>query len=590
MPLLPLELPPGILKVDSPNAGNGRYVDCDKVRFIRGKPEKWRGWNALIDDILLGKARGATSWVNVGGDTNLAIGTHLKLYAITGNDTLLDITPVRASSTINNNPFATQNGSAVVTVTDTAHGADDGDFVTFDGATAVAGITIDGPYQLTLIDANNYTITHSAPANATTSGGGASVTADYQINIGTEDTVVGTGWGAGTWGTGTWGTPRTGGISLELRVWSVNGYGTDLLASPSGGGLYLWEEDTDVAAEIVSGAPTYIRAMFLTGERFIMALGVDPSTPMKIKWPDQDDPTDWTPSASNTANERTLQYGSKLMGGVALSDGISLVWSDTSLYVFQYTGSEFIYDSRLAGTNCGLISKLAFAKAGGVAFWMSGHHFHMYAGGVSFIPNQEDIRQFVFDDMDPDRVTKTWCVYDERNNQVRWGYCSKTSTTGEPDKYVDVSLDDFNWTLGTLDRTTGTQFRPSDASSIMVSSFGVVYSHDEGHDADGEILEAYIESGLYAMTNGQFNVDLMGIVPDCARQTGALTFEVYTKERPNSTANFDEGTTTIEPGDEIADIRLSGRHFGYIVRSNELGGDFRLGNQMFETQLAGERR
>ena len=117
-------------------------------------------------DTLLGLARGSTAWVNQYGNTNAAIGTNLKLYAITGDDTLTDITPIRASSTINNNPFATQSGSAVVTVTDTAHGADSDAFVTFSGASAVAGITISGEYQLTRIDDNSYTITHSAPANA----------------------------------------------------------------------------------------------------------------------------------------------------------------------------------------------------------------------------------------------------------------------------------------------------------------------------------------------------------------------------------------------------------------------------------------
>lgn len=593
MPLLPLDVPPGILKVDSPNAGNGRFVDCDKVRFIKGKPEKWAGWNKLIDDAVQGKARGAVAWVNSSGDTNAAIGTHLKLYAITGNDTLGDITPIRSTVTINNNPFATQSGSAVVTVTDTAHGADDQDFVTFSGATAVAGITIAGEYQLTKIDADSYTITHSSSANATTSGGGASVQAVYQINIGTADEVIGTGYGAGTYGTGTFGTARSGGIALELRTWSLSGYGTDLLASPSGGGLYLWEEGSSDTATVVSGAPTYIRAMFVTGERFIMALGVDETTPMKIKWPDQDDPTDWTPTSSNTANERTLQYGSKLMGGTPLGDGINLVWSDSACYVFQYTGSDSIYDSRLGGINCGLLSKLAFCRVGGKAFWMSGHHFHMYANGVDFVPNQEDIREWVFSRIDPDRIGKTWARYDAKHNQVRFHYCSTESTTQEPDAYIDVSLDDYSWTPGTLDRTTGTAFREFDASSLMVSSDGYIYSHDEGTDDDGAAMEAYIRYGLYTLTRGEQNVDIVGIIPDCARQVGDLEFQIFTKERPNSSAVFDTETVTIADTDVIGDCRVSGRHFSAEVTSNVIGGDFRMGTislEMAPGQSAGERR
>ena len=325
MTLLPLEVPAGFVKTKSANAAKGRFIDGNKVRFVGGFPEKWQGWTEFITDNLVGIARGAIAWANQYGSTNAAFGTHLKLYSLTGDDTLTDRTPIRATSTINNNPFATTNLSAVVTVTDTAHGADDRAYVTFSGAAAVGGITIVGEYQLTKIDADSYTITHSSAATSTTTGGGAAVSAAYQINPGTADTVVGLGWGASTWGSGTWSTPRTSGIPLELRTWSLAEYGNNLLASPSGGGLYLWEEATDARAEIVTNAPTVIRAMFVTGERFVFALGAGASTPMKVQWPDQDDITNWTAAAGNTANSRTLQAGSKLMGGTALADGISLV-------------------------------------------------------------------------------------------------------------------------------------------------------------------------------------------------------------------------------------------------------------------------
>ncbi len=584
---LPLDIPPGFMRTDSPNAAKGRYTGGDKVRFVKNRPEKWAGWEQFIPDQLTGIARGSVAWVNQYGNTNVAFGTHLKLQVITGDDSLSDITPIRASSTINTDPFSVSSGLTTVTVTDTAHGADANDYVTFSGATAVGGITIDGEYQIvTVVDNNTYTIEHSSPASGTATGGGASVVAEYQINTGSTGGVVGLGWGAGTWGTGTWSTPRADGIEVEIRVWSVHEYGNDLLASPFLGGLYLWEEATDARAEVVSNAPTSIRAMFVTGERFIMALGT--TTPMTVQWPDQDDLTDWTPSAANTANTRTLQSGSKLMAGTALSDGISIVWTDTSVYHFQYTGSEFVYDSRLVGSNCGLIAPLGFSKVSGSAFWISSQQFFMYVSGVAPIPNQDDIVDYVFNDMDPSQITKTWCEYDMKNQQIRWHYCSLNSS--EPNKYVDVSIGDWIWTTGTLDRTTGCLYRPGDASSLLVDADGVIYSHNVGLDADGDALESYIEFGLYAMTNGAANIDVMGLIPDCQRQVGNLTYEVYTKERPNSDANFDEQTATMGPSDVIADLRISGRHFGMTVRSNVVGGDYRLGIPMLEIGQTGTRR
>lgn len=588
---LPLEIPPGFVKTNSPNAAKGRFIDGDKVRFEKGVPEKWAGWTQFIPDQLVGIARGATSWSNKYGNTNAAIGTHIKLYAITGDDTLTDITPIRASGTINSNPFAMTNGSTTVTVTDTTHGADVGDYVTFSGATAAGGITISGEYAIaSIIDNNSYTIVHSAAATSTTTGGGASVTAAYQINIGTAGGVFGLGWGAGPWGEGTWGTPRADGIAYEARIWSLVEYGNDLMASPSGGTLYLWEEATDARAEVVTGAPDYIRSMFVTGERFVMALGsgADGTTPMTVRWPDQDDITDWTPSPSNTANIRTLQSGSKLVAGLALADGINLIWSDTSVYLFQYTGSDEVYNTRLAATNCGLIAPHAVTKVNGVAYWMSYQRFYMYGSGVQTITNAEDVQDWVFRRMNQSQIAKVWCEYDPKQHQVRWFYCSGTNT--EPDSYVDVDLHDFSWTTGTIERTAGTTYRTSDATSLWVSSDGTIYLHGVGLDADGDVLESYVTFGLYALTRGEANVDVFGVIPDCERQTGNLTYEIYTKERPNSAANFDTQTVTMAPTDEIGDARVSGRHFGMTVRSNVLGGDYRLGIVNLETNEAGRRR
>lgn len=585
--LLPLEIPPGVVKVDSPNGAKGRFIDCDKVWFNKGKPEKWPGWQQFIPDTMLGICRGAVSWVNTDGNTNAAFGTHLKLYAVTGDDTLTDITPIRATGTLNG-PFDTTSGDATVTVNHVGHGVEAGAYVTFSGATSVGGLDMNFQWVVgEVIDADTYTFEHSSTASSTASGGGgASVAYSYEINVGTSGGVVGLGWGAGTWGSGTWSTPRDSGISIGIRFWSLVGYGNDLLASPSGGGLYLWQEATDARAEIVSGAPTSMRAMFVTGERYVFALGT--TTGMTVQWPDVDDITDWTPAADNTANLRKLQSGSQLVNGTPLADGVNLVWSDTSCYLFQYTGSEFVYDDRLVGTSCGLIGPLAFAKVSGAAFWMSGDNFWMYSSGVQLVPNADDIRNWVFGRMNKSQLTKTFAIFEQKNNQIRWHYCSGDNT--EPDSYVDVSLYDFSWTVGTLARTGGTPYRAGDSSMLLVDENGVIYTHGVGLDADTVPMESYITFGLYALSRSEANVDVVGLVPDCQRQVGTLDYEIYTKERPNSASNLDEQTLTLAPTDEIGDARVCGRHFGMTVRSDTIGGDYRLGIVNLEVQQGGGRR
>lgn len=585
---IPLNVPPGFVMSDTPNAAQGRFTGGDKVRFEGRFAQKWSGWDLFYATPLLGKARGSISWVNQYGNVNASFGTNIKLYAFIDGDTINDITPVRSTGTINTDPFTTTNSSTTVQVTDTAHASIQGDYVTYSGATAVGGITIDGEYPVaTVIDANTYEIEHTSAATSTATGGGGSVNAEYQINVGTEGTVAGLGWGAGPWGEGTWSTARTEGITIELRTWSLAEYGNDLLANYLNGGLYLWEEATDARAEVVTNAPTSIRAMFVTGERYVFLLGT--STPMTVQWPDQDDITDYTPSASNSANIRTLQVGSKLMCGCAIGDGVSLVWSDAALYVFQFTGSDFVYDSRVAARNCGPIAQKAFDVANATAFWMSGSDFWMYSGGAQLVPNQDDIKKYVFGRLEVDHAGKTWCEYDELNNQMRWYYCSEGNS--EPDSYVDVDLGTWAWTTGTHDRTTGCAFRDSASqTSLRVDGSGYIYQHGVGVNADGAALESYLTFGLYTLADGAAVVDIMGLVPDMKRQVGDLTYEVFTKDRPQSTSNYDEQTATLGPTDTIADLRVTGRHFGMTVRSNVVDGDYRFGIVALEVQPAGTRR
>lgn len=611
---LPIDIPPGIVKVDSPNAAHGRYTDCDHVRFIKNRAQKWRGWIKLITNLLLGTARGATSWIGSLGDQNIAVGTNLKLYVIQSGDDLIDITPIRRTVTLTN-PFTTTNGSAVILVNDPNHGASTNDFVTFSGAVVVGGLLLNIQVQITVIDNNNYSFTNPAtvggwttksywtpfeldlvpnsPAPATSSAtGGGTVTATYQINTGPESNIEGFGYGAGTYGSGTYGTPRTTsvGVVTELRSWSVQGYGKDLLASPSGGTLYLYDESIDSVAVAVANAPASARAMFVTGERYVFMLGT--TTPMTVQWPSQTDITAWNADLTNTANIRTLQSGSKLMGGCRVADGLALIWSDDTLYLFQYsTTDSFVYDDRIVGEKCGLLAPLAFCAVSGIAYWMSGHDFHQYNGAVSQIQNGEDMREFVFQDLDPNYSGKTWCLYDETNNQVRWHYVSLESTTTEPDKYVDVSLYDFSWTTGTLDRTSGTHWRPSDpASVVMVSSGGNVYLHENGLDADGAALQSSLQFGLYDILEGDVNVDVFGLIPDFERQSGELQITITGKDHPDSPGNIDTFNGTLAQNQDIIDARVCGRHFSFEVISDEIGGDFRFGIPHLEVQQGGERR
>jgi hypothetical protein len=261
MPLQKILFKPGVNKENTRYTTEGGWYEADKIRFRQGNPEVIGGWEPLSAAYFQGVCRSLWNWVTLGGDNLIGVGTNLKFYINQGG-IYYDITPIRATSTINNNPFAL-TASTTVTVTDTNHGCVTGDFVTFSGAVTIGGggtnvtaAVLNQQFQVTVLDANTYTIVISVTPNATaiagSPGGGASVVATYQVNVGPAVPVPLVGWGAGAWGSpppaggtvGTWGYGLTS--TSALRLWNQINYGQDLVYGPRTGAIYYWTANNGV--------------------------------------------------------------------------------------------------------------------------------------------------------------------------------------------------------------------------------------------------------------------------------------------------------------------------------------------------------
>jgi hypothetical protein len=261
MPLQKILFKPGVNKENTRYTTEGGWYEADKIRFRQGNPEVIGGWEPLSAAYFQGVCRSLWNWVTLGGDNLIGVGTNLKFYINQGG-LYYDITPIRATSTINNNPFVL-TASTTVTVTDTNHGCVTGDFVTFSGAATIGGggtnvtaAVLNQQFQVTVLDANTYTIVISVTPNATaiagSPGGGASVVATYQINVGPAIPVPLVGWGAGPWGSpppaggtiGTWGYGLTS--TSALRLWNQINYGQDLVYGPRTGAIYYWTANNGV--------------------------------------------------------------------------------------------------------------------------------------------------------------------------------------------------------------------------------------------------------------------------------------------------------------------------------------------------------
>jgi hypothetical protein len=254
----------------------GGWYESDKVRFRAGTPEKIGGWNQISSATFIGVCRSLWNWVTLGGLNLISLGTNKKFYVSSGGQ-YYDITPVEATHTLTN-PFATDTATntgttTTVTVTDATVNYAVGDYVSFNPTVTLGGVTISGDYEIkTLPSSTTYTITVVGTAASTTSGGGT-VYAMYQLGIGPEYVVPLVGWGAGGWGLGLWGygSPSTD----SLRIWSQSNFGEDLIFGPRGGAMYYWNAtygvvSLDVSITIAAPGVFTAAANFSNGDALVL--------------------------------------------------------------------------------------------------------------------------------------------------------------------------------------------------------------------------------------------------------------------------------------------------------------------------------
>jgi hypothetical protein len=309
---------------------------------------------------------------------------------------------------------------------------------------------------------------------------------------------------------------------------------------------------------------------------------------MQVFWPSQGTLDDWTPTATNTANIRTLTEGTKLVAGRVLADFVSLVWSDAALFLFQYTGSTYIYNSSMVAKDCGLIGPDAAVTAGGIAYWMGQDTFWTYNGSVSPMMNVEDIRKYVFDLLDINLGYQCNATFWPQHNEVAF-FISKSGDTN-PSFGVLYSIENQCWAPLDYGRASGTHFTQGDTRPYMGGNDGFIYQHEVGYDDDGAILPMSLTLSPYAMNEGGFRMDVQYIVPDFFEQVGDITLTLNTFDRLNDSVMEDSETETVAPVDSgTIDFRVSGRYIGMVIESSSLGAYMRLGKPVAWVQQSGNR-
>jgi len=424
VPLQKLLFKPGINKELTAYTNEGGWFDGNLVRFRKGLPEKIGGWVKYSNSSFISRGRALHAWVALDSTKYIGLGATQKYYVLEGTS-YNDITPIRKSS-INSITFSATNGDATLTVTDSSHGAVQNDFVTISGAVSLGGnitaAVLNQEYQIaTIVDSNTYTIEAKDTSGVTvtanssdTGNGGSGVDGEYQINVGLDVYIPSSGWGAGSWGTGTFGSVTALSDTNQLRTYSHDNFGEDLVFNVRNGGVYYWDSSGGTSNRAVllsdlSGAnlpPTKALQVLVSDiDRHVICLGADPIEnssrtgtidPMLIAFSDQENITEWEPLSTNTAGSLRLSAGSSIIGGIRARQE-TLIWTDTALYSLTFIGQPFTFGLNLVNEGVGLVGPHAAVNTPKGVFWMDKKGFYIYSGQVQTLPCS--VQEYVFNDI-----------------------------------------------------------------------------------------------------------------------------------------------------------------------------------------------
>lgn len=517
------------------------------------------------------------------------------------------------------NPFTTSTGTNVVTVTDAAHGAVNGDFVTFSPSVTLNGVTIDGEYQITYVSSSTYTIEGTGNASSSGSGGGT-VYAQYQINVGPEIQVPLVGWGAGAWSSGSWGFSAAG--ATQLRVWSQANFGEDLVFGPRYGALYYWDATNGVTTRAVDVATLYGASdvpvlqntvIISDASRFVLTLGCNDigsssMDPMLIRWSDQESVTDWTPTATNQAGSLRLSHGSEILTGLQVRQEI-LVWTDSSLYSLQYLGPPYVWGSNLLGDNLSIIGPNVASIASGIVFWMGKDKFYSYDGRVNTL--RCDLREYIFRDINQAQAYQICSGTNEGFNEVWWQYPSANSTVN--DKYVIYNYLEDIWYYGTIGRTAWLDAGLREYPIAATYDNTLVY-HENGTDDNttgtAVAIESYIQTSQFDIDDGHNFGFIWRMIPDITFKGSdstaplapqvTMTLTPYQNSgsganNPASVGGNSNATVTriaqvpVEEFTGQVYIRVRGRQLAFKVESSRLGTQWQLGAPRIDIKPDGRR-
>ena len=611
--LVKLNFKPGINRESTEYAEEGSWYNGDKVRFRQGRPENLRGYVKRVTTPFDGTARDIITWSDNDAYKFASFGTEKKLYEY-NNDENIDITPIKEVSvgtnvlaivTIDgtNNGFYTVATETTIIVSVSSHGAATGDFVTFTSSTSIGGNQdLSGrTFNVSVINSNRFHFETTVAAESTQNRVGTA-TLKYLLPTGTNIAITNLGYGADVYNAGAsvtgiraWNQPASASnIITRNTQWSLDTFGEDIIACRRGSRIFKWDttiESTPDRAVIISASPSVNNYILVSpNDRHVVAFGstefgTGTFNPMLVRWSDQNNFNNFTPSVSSTSGENILTDGTEIVGAVRSRNAVN-IWTDNSIWLMTFTGPPFVFSFQQGGTNCGLIGPHAAVDFDGISIWMGKDNFYAFDGQVRNLDCT--VRRYIFENFNRNAEDKVYAGINSEFKEIIWLYCSSEAT--EPDKYVIYNPLEKTWSFGT---TTYTTYDDKDVFgntiTTDVSSYLIDNEPPQIFTANGQPQASFIESAAFDIEDGNEMMFMDRLIPDFTLNNGNLKFSIIAQNFPVNDA-ITKGPFTITPATKKVDLRARGRQAIILVSSEGTGGtEWRYGSLRLSLQEDGLR-
>ncbi len=391
--------------------------------------------------------------------------------------------------------------------------------------------------------------------------------------------------------------------AANARLWSQDNWGEDLVINVRDSTVYYWDATLGLSSRAValsalsgsSGAPTISRQVLVSDtDRHVICIGANTigttvQDLMLVRWSDQENAVDWTPTATNTAGSLRLSSGSEIITAVETRQQI-LIWTDASLYSMRFVGPPFTFSITLLANNVSIISPNAVVSVGDRVYWMDTENFFMYGGQMQTIPCT--VLRYVFDDINLEQRSQFFAGSNRMFNEVFWFYCSSDSDS--IDRYAKFNYADNTWDIGSLSRTAwvdlGLHENPRAAGEYEDANY--VYTHETGTTADGEAMAPFIESSVFSIGDGDQFSFISRIIPDLDLTSSdadtSVNYIIKTRDYPGEDLST-SSTSAVTSTTQQSFVRSRARSAALRIESSASDIAWTLGDVRLDVRPDGRR-